>query len=119
VQPFADVLAIPGLAARAVVIALEQARRIELSQPVAFISGYARADPPIQVHAVRHLEILPVGDGRRHLFGDGRDGACLRYHRQSYSEGEGEIACRHVLLVMRGLNLNSQYPIANAMADGR
>ena len=45
VQPFADVLAVPGLPARAFAIALQQARRVQLHQPVGFVGLDARCRP--------------------------------------------------------------------------
>ena len=99
VQPFADVLAVPGLAAGPVPVAFQQARRVQLCQAIAFVGDDACADPAAQMHSVRHLEILPVGDGGRDLLGDGDDGGCLRHHRHSCNEDKGQIACRHSLLL--------------------
>ncbi len=63
-EPFADVLAVVGLAAGPLAVALQEARRIELDQAVGFVDLDAPAHPAAQTGAVGRLGVLPVRDHR-------------------------------------------------------
>ena len=62
-QPFARMLAIPGLTARTMAKAIEHSIQIHLLQPVRGAGGGAQANPSALAYPVGPLEILPVRDG--------------------------------------------------------
>ena len=70
-QPFADVLAVPGLPARTLAVAFQQARRVELHQAIGFVGLDAHAHPAGQLHPVGNLKVLPVRDDGLTLSGSG------------------------------------------------
>ncbi len=91
-EPLADVLAVVGLPAGPFAVALEQAGGIELDQSVGLVDLDAAANPAAQVHPVRRLEVLPVGNLRGNPFRDEGNG-CLKRSGGGGQEQGGDLEC--------------------------
>jgi hypothetical protein len=74
VEPLADVLAVPRLASGPLLVALEQARRVDLRETRGLVALDAFAhESGAEMDPVGNLEILHVGHRRRHAVGQGSD----------------------------------------------
>ncbi|MEI8166867.1 MAG: hypothetical protein WCG26_10825 [Chloroflexales bacterium] len=90
VQPFADVLAIPGLPAWALAVTLQQAVGVDPCETIGLVGGDARAEPAGQLHAVGMLELLPVAHSADHFLRHRHDGGAGRSERRHRREEERE-----------------------------